>query len=68
MSPFPTLMRSQTKPSTPATSDAISTASFEELISAGESKPKAGLPEGELAAYTMIANMLLNLDETLNRN
>ena len=34
----------------------------------GESKPHADLPQPELAAYTMIANLLLNLDETLNRN
>ncbi len=39
-----------------------------QLVSVGESKPRAGLAEGELAAYTLIANMLLNLDETVTRN
>ena len=34
----------------------------------GESTPKATLPEAELAAYTLLANLILNLDETLNRN
>ncbi|HET6882399.1 MAG TPA: PSD1 and planctomycete cytochrome C domain-containing protein [Pirellulales bacterium] len=34
----------------------------------GESTPKAGLAEPELAAYTLVANLLLNLDETLTRN
>jgi hypothetical protein len=34
----------------------------------GESKPRPGLAPTELAAYTLVANMLLNLDETLTRN
>jgi hypothetical protein len=34
----------------------------------GDSVPKAGLAEPELAAYTLLANLILNLDETLNRN
>ena len=38
------------------------------LISHGESKPKAELAPAELAAYTLVANMILNLDETLTRN
>lgn len=38
------------------------------LISLGESKPDAKLDPVELAAYTMIANTILNLDETLTRN
>lgn len=37
-------------------------------IRVGDSPPRAGLPEPELAAYTLIANLLLNLDETLTRN
>ena len=43
-------------------------AAAKKLISHGESKPKADLPPGELAAYTLVANMILNLDETLTRN
>ena len=38
------------------------------LITHGESKPPADMNGSELAAYTLIANMLLNLDETLTRN
>jgi len=38
------------------------------LVRAGESKPVAGLDETELAAYTLAANTILNLDETINRN
>ena len=34
----------------------------------GESKPKADLPEPELAAWTLVANLILNLDETVTRN
>jgi hypothetical protein len=37
-------------------------------IAHGESKPRAGLAPEVLAAYTLVANMLLNLDETLTRN
>ncbi len=38
------------------------------VIHNGESKPKAGLPETELAAWTLVANLILNLDETITRN
>ena len=38
------------------------------VISNGESKPKAALPPNELAAWTLVANLVLNLDETINRN
>ena len=38
------------------------------LIRQGESKPRLGLPETELAAWTLVANLVLNLDETLTRN
>jgi hypothetical protein len=37
------------------------------LVHEGESKPAAGIPEPELAAWTMVANEMLNLDETLNK-
>lgn len=37
------------------------------LISLGESKPDAKLDPGELAAWTMLANLVLNLDEVLNK-
>jgi hypothetical protein len=43
-------------------------ASAKKAISHGQSKPKADLPAPELASYTLVANMLLNLDETVNRN
>ena len=43
-------------------------AAAKKAVSHGESKPKAGLPAAELAAYTLVANMVLNLDETLTRN
>ena len=39
-----------------------------QAIAHGESKPKADLPPAELAAYALVANMILNLDETLTRN
>ncbi len=38
------------------------------VVRVGERAPRAGLDESELAAYTMIANLLLNLDETVTRN
>jgi hypothetical protein len=37
-------------------------------ISHGASKPPAGVPAAELASWTLVANMMLNLDETLSRN
>jgi hypothetical protein len=37
------------------------------LISIGELKPDARLNPSELAAWTMIANLLLNLDEMINK-
>jgi hypothetical protein len=39
-----------------------------QAIRVGESVPQAGFNEGELAAYTLVANLLLNLDETVTRN
>ncbi|MBL9128285.1 MAG: PSD1 domain-containing protein [Verrucomicrobiales bacterium] len=38
------------------------------VVTYGESRPSARLPAPELAAYTLAANLLLNLDETLTRN
>jgi hypothetical protein len=37
------------------------------LIALGESKPDPAVPPAELAAWTMIANQLLNLDESLTK-
>lgn len=37
-------------------------------ITAGESKPDPKLAEPELAAWTLVANLLLNLDETVTKN
>jgi len=37
------------------------------LIHVGESKPDTGLPASELAAWTMLCNELMNLDEVLNK-
>jgi len=37
------------------------------LIGVGESKPPAGLDPIELASWTIIANQVLNMDETLNK-
>jgi hypothetical protein len=38
------------------------------VISVGESMIHADAPLPELAAYTMVANLLLNLDETLTNH
>lgn len=38
------------------------------VVRVGESPVRAGLAEPELAAYTLVANLLLNLDETVMRN
>jgi hypothetical protein len=40
----------------------------QKLVDTGESTPRAIAPPAETAAWTMVANLLLNLDETLNRN
>ena len=39
-----------------------------QAISVGESKPEGKFEPTELAAYTLIANLILNLDETVTRN
>jgi hypothetical protein len=38
------------------------------VVNAGESKPRRVAPVVETAAWTMIANLVLNLDETISRN
>lgn len=38
------------------------------VIQVGESQPKNVANPAETAAWTMVANLILNLDETLNRN
>jgi hypothetical protein len=43
-------------------------AAARKLVATGESKPRDVAPAEETAAWTMVANLLLNLDETLNRN
>ena len=37
------------------------------LLSYGEAKRNETLPPAELAAWTMIANLILNLDETVTK-
>jgi hypothetical protein len=41
--------------------------SAEKLIALGEAKAKVGLIPAELAAFTLAANVLLNLDECVTR-
>ena len=43
-------------------------ADAKKLIAFGETKPKATTKPEELAAYTMVATLMMNLDETLTRN
>jgi hypothetical protein len=43
-------------------------AAARKLVATGESKPRGVAAAEENAAWTMVANLLLNLDETLNRN
>jgi hypothetical protein len=40
----------------------------EAIVAAGESVPKQVAPAKETAAWTMVANLVLNLDETVTRN
>ena len=44
------------------------TEAAQQVLTNGESKANPTLPVPEFAAWTMVANLLLNLDETLNRN
>ncbi len=43
-------------------------AAAKKLIAIGATKPNAELPPGELAAWTMLGNTILNLDEVMNKN
>ena len=47
---------------------ARSTEDAKKVIAHGEARPNPALKPEELAAWTLLANMLLNLDETLTRN
>jgi hypothetical protein len=47
---------------------AADAAAAEKVISVGESPVPEGVSAPELAAYTMVANVLLNLDEVLTKN
>jgi hypothetical protein len=40
----------------------------ENLIGFGESEPDANIQPPELASWTLTANMILNLDEVVNKN
>jgi hypothetical protein len=42
-------------------------AAAKQLIGVGETQPDASLPPATLAAWTMLANQLMNLDEVLNK-
>ncbi len=44
------------------------TAAAKKVIGNGESTPRADLPAPEVAAWTLVANLILNLDETVTRN
>ena len=44
------------------------TAAAAKLARVGESPVPAGIAEPELAAWTLVSNLVLNLDETINRN
>jgi hypothetical protein len=41
--------------------------SAEKLLTVGESKPDPRLDKAELAAWTTVASMMLNMDETITR-
>jgi hypothetical protein len=44
-----------------------STKDAEALLTVGETKADEKLPKPELAAWTMLCNQLMNLDEVLNK-
>jgi hypothetical protein len=41
--------------------------SASKLLTVGETKADSSLPRGELAAWTTLASMILNLDETMTK-
>jgi hypothetical protein len=41
--------------------------SAQKLLGVGEAKGAAAMNEAELAAYTMTANLIMNLDETVTK-
>lgn len=43
-------------------------AAANQVVRNGESVPRTDLPPAELAAWTLVANLLMNLDETVTRN
>jgi hypothetical protein len=43
-------------------------AAAKQVVSVGESKRDASLPADELAAFTLVANLILNLDEVVTKN
>jgi hypothetical protein len=43
-------------------------AAAKELVGYGESKADAAISPSELAAYTLVANLLFNLDEVVVKN
>jgi hypothetical protein len=43
-------------------------AAAKKAIQVGESQPQRLASDTETAAWTMIANLILNMDETVNRN
>ena len=47
---------------------AADSAAAGKLIGFGESKPDPSLKQDQLAAWTLVANLLLNLDEVVNKN
>jgi hypothetical protein len=44
------------------------TQAADKLLSVGSFKPQQTLKDSDLAAYTIVASMLLNLDETITKN
>ncbi|MDY3563652.1 PSD1 and planctomycete cytochrome C domain-containing protein [Gemmata sp. JC673] len=47
---------------------AANPAGAKKVVHAGESKPKGAAADAEVAAWAMVANLVLNLDEAVSRN